>query len=257
MRTGYNASVLIQKKKNRVVGISLGADFCAEHEWGIKGIKQDFGIDDTLIGLDKRLIRSVPNLFEWVDEAKSVQGFWLHRSYCKFPPNSMSFSGYRSSYDKKEPHWRGWTAWDEGSFAAFSHDLNDHKSLREIFDAVKSLDAAIWLGGGGVFENAGLVIAVASRLNHDVIANWKKVDEERIKITEEVKKLGIEEDLKKAGKRYFALSPSYDAKGKLMFWLNPMEQHLYNSRWCSVDELRQWIQDKGPIMKSVQERRRA
>lgn len=43
MRKAYNdyGTIVID---NKFIGISLGYDFCAEHEWGIDGIKSRFAI---------------------------------------------------------------------------------------------------------------------------------------------------------------------------------------------------------------------
>lgn len=54
----------------------------------------------------------------------------------------------------------------------------------------------------------------------------------------------------------FALSPSRPlatnekkSKYDLRYWLNPMEQRHNNSGYFTVEELEQWIENKGPIPK--------
>ncbi len=42
MRKGYNNEILY-RKKNILFGINFGADAAAEHEWGIKILRQKFG----------------------------------------------------------------------------------------------------------------------------------------------------------------------------------------------------------------------
>ena len=81
MRRGYN-SELIKDEQGQLLGFNLGADYCAEHEWGIDKIKRCFGIDvdsgerpfanwwekillvttKSALGIDKRLITKCPEL---------------------------------------------------------------------------------------------------------------------------------------------------------------------------------------------------
>ena len=72
---------------------------------------------------------------------------------------------------------------------------------------------------------------------------------------------GIEEVLKKAGKRYYALSPRWAASIKgtkngevetkygVVFWLNPCDQYKNNYGHFTVEELQQWAKGEGPIPK--------
>jgi len=57
MRRGYDSEFLTSDN-GEIVGINFGADHCAEHEWGIKGIKQSFKLNDeeTIFGINKRSV---------------------------------------------------------------------------------------------------------------------------------------------------------------------------------------------------------
>src|SRR5690606_5349289 len=105
--------------------------------------------------------------------------------------------------------------------------------------------------GGGPFHTGGLHFIIVSKTpDHIKQMLWlEHTDSNRI--LEAVEEIGIEEDLKAAGKRWFALSPRFfkDEAGNeiIKFWLNPMEQHLNDSGWFTEEELRQWIKDEGPI----------
>ena len=61
---------------------------------------------------------------------------------------------------------------------------------------------------------------------------------------------GIEEVLKAAGKKWYALSPGWRDKRKqhVDFFLNPCEQERYDFGWFTVEELRQWARDEGPVL---------
>jgi hypothetical protein len=45
-----------------LTGVYLPADYCAEHEWGIKGLHESFGIlnDVNVIGVDRYKANAVP-----------------------------------------------------------------------------------------------------------------------------------------------------------------------------------------------------
>ena len=55
MRRGYSNSGLIEEN-GTFFGISLGSDFCAEHEWGTKELQEILGIDSKKMGIDGRTI---------------------------------------------------------------------------------------------------------------------------------------------------------------------------------------------------------
>ena len=72
MRKGYDQQVWVGEN-NQFIGFGLGADFCAEHEWGIRGLKRCFGIAGTeppagKLGLTARMISTLP-------EADPLVGF--------------------------------------------------------------------------------------------------------------------------------------------------------------------------------------
>ena len=62
------------------------------------------------------------------------------------------------------------------------------------------------------------------------------------------KATGVEQLLRKAGKQWFALGRPTVIRGELRVWLNPMERHRHNAGWFTPDELRQWAEDRGPVM---------
>ena len=61
MRQALSANPTFLFKEGTLVGIELGYSHCAEHEWGIQGIKFSLGLDDSLRGIERRRIRRIPN----------------------------------------------------------------------------------------------------------------------------------------------------------------------------------------------------
>lgn len=62
MRRAYNSSVW-RNDSGQVIAVNLGADYCAEHEWGIKPLKESLGIrsfpDNERTISDKEIIKAL------------------------------------------------------------------------------------------------------------------------------------------------------------------------------------------------------
>lgn len=249
----------------RVGALNLPADFCAEHEWGIAKLKRFFGITDYKsaidgpLGIERRKATkapsSTPDNYGYTDflyEEKTNLGgmsvgyhIWSQertpKKLFEHPPHDL-----KNCYNHGT---RG--AWNESSFAVFTAEV---AKLRELKERIDEMDVCVYVGGKTIaFENPGLVIAVASAIPQEYVDKMYKDDEDRRKLEQESLNTGIEKELKLAGKAYFALSPSWisqqkKSQYKVMYWLNPQQQDKYSFGWFTVEELRQWIKDKGPVM---------
>ena len=260
MRRSFEGEVLIDK--GRFYGFNLGADFCAEHEWGIKGLKHAFGIglDPAQFGVENRRVTNVPKDLEFkskftfktaVNQSSEMSYLFYANLYGeKKISNYMigHFAPSKSLLKNDKDNVYG-AAWDEKSFAVSATYPHGEEQLKELYSAIKNKEAAIWVGGGGVFLNAGLVIVIIPRLPSDMVEKMAAVDKERFEIEKEVQTSGIREFLEEKGLRYFALAPERESSGKIVYWLNPYEQDIHNYGWFHEDDLRQWADGKGPIMK--------
>lgn len=256
----------------KVLGITLPADYCAEHEWGIEKLNNLFGITkENKVGLESRQATKVPN---------KEKDSWNYRDFMYEEKNGMAaltvgFHIFQSKNEKEktlfdqlpyelqnrvnsksEEFIEG--AWCEESFGILVKGENNIKKLRLVRDAIESINVAIFLGGGrNIFENAGLVIAFVDTFPADSALEMKQKDEDRINLHEAAKATGIEEKVCAAlkgdfgGKPFYALSPRWksnqNTKHKVVFWLNPTDQQKNNYGWFTVEELEQWIEGKGPI----------
>ena len=257
MRKGNEGS-LLEDNNGRFLGVSLGADYCAEHEWGIKGLQKEFGFDDPeKFGLARRKITRVSPLLRWAEVKTKVYRDGKNKQVTCV---GLWVKGWDRGDDAPtglEEFFGGslWTGWSERDFGVFSYDAAEAAKLRELYDSMLELDVAIWLGGGGVFRNAGLSIAIASRLPTETTELWDKYDREHKKLKEDVAATGIEYRLKAAGLRWFALSPKRQKDGSIMFWLNPEQQHKYESCWATMQDLEDWIAGKGKVIKPENRKR--
>jgi len=275
MRRAFHGKVIYgkdfgykRKKANIIVGVDLGADYCAEHEWGIKGISRRCGIGNyidnkgnyvsaserdnfesyngtlkPLFGIEARSIRDGSNVKIYEYKIKGEKAYAL-----------VCAGGYYDRNCNEKPHselipweddWDFSACWSGEDFAFMAKDKNVVETL---YNAFQNLDITIGFTGGGVFKNAGLTILIKSLIPKSWADKVYENDKENYETWKEAYETGIYEELKNAGKKFFALSPKKDDKGNLIFWLNPQEQDKYNFGWVTLQDLKDWAQDKGKIV---------
>lgn len=263
MRVGRDSG-FIKDENGKVLGISLGADYCAEHEWGIKGIQEAFGLkkyepsDASNPGLPRRVIKKLTDDFQVFTGKNFVFMAFTNRygtqDYKTDKEIEKAYGLY--SYGKTLV-----TAWSERDFGVLVRDEQDRIDLQEIIKAFYGKNIAIFLGRGGPFKNGGLTFAIADRIPEKFVNDMKLVDQDTANLYRAAEKTGIKKKLEKAGKGFFALSPKWadqikstsggpvETKHEVIFWLNPMEQSVNNSGWFTVEDLDLWAKGKGPILK--------
>lgn len=254
MRRTFNDKQFIIEN-NILLGVCLGYDHCAEHEWGIKGIQRKFGLngsnDMSKFGIEKRIITKIPenlHFTNYTSNKNKMSGLlftnlWGDEKPSKYLKKNVEIGGGISA------------AWDESSFGIVT-DKENSKYLEEIYEAIQKKDVTISLKGNwNPFGGSGLCIMIASRLPKEVIQKVYDSDKDYYNLQETSKLTGIYNKLAEAGKKYFARSPrwkknmngDFETKYDVVFWLNPQEQHKNNSGWYTVEDLEMWIEGKGPI----------
>jgi hypothetical protein len=243
MREGRDNNFL--EIDGKIIGINLGADYCSEHEWGIKELKRQLGIPgiEKFLGIKGRTTTLFPENQFFFDKGKTHTCLTFEKNYIR--PH-IGWKNYELDNKPKKLA----TAWDEGTFGIVVENTHQ-KVLEEIYEAFKRKDISLWLGGGHVFQNAGLCIAITSLIPEELTNKMLQADFDYQELQEAAKATGIHKILKGAKKEYFALSPRWknDEKTEITFWLNPCEQQENNFGWYSVDDLKLWAEGKGPIPK--------
>jgi hypothetical protein len=279
MRRAYQDVGIYLDDNGSIIGAALGWDFTAEHEWGISYIKHAFGMQDeptrSCYGIECRTVTKVPKSLyfyemkrEWKDwnsktrrnrKSSAMFGYLVFHDWPRLASQDVTGEGLDSLMgstidigDKEVA-----AAWDSKSFAIRVCGEERIKQLRDLYEALQRCDAAIFMGGNtknNPFSRSGLTVAIRSKLPQNVLEAHSKTDLERLELQEAMEQSGIEEILRKAGKGFYSLKPDYhkhdDGTKELMFWLNPHEQHLYNYGWMSLDDLKDWAQNKGKVMKN-------
>jgi hypothetical protein len=254
MRKAYDSEFLFDDN-GKFYGICLGADFCAEHEWGIAGLRNTFGVDhgEEKIGAAKTKTTKVP---------KNGFGFFEVK-------NGAILAKYPAYWDERNNQVNEIVrcarfgqncvlecAWDEGDFAIYV-DKNHVDYLKQLHVAFHENDVT-FLSANQLMKN-GLVLAIYSALPKTLKEELINKDRGHRQLLEAAEKTGIVKYLNKHGfskygnPGWYALKPAWDRKGRseegIIFWLNPTEQHIHNFGWFTVEELKQWPHGKGPIPK--------
>lgn len=241
------------------MGVCLGADFTAEHEWGIDKLRCVFGIPSAAEVKAKRMIgekaRKVTTVPESLFFHKDKDCAWL------IAFNIVTWKLRNKETSKLLENYAGelrdnplGTAWDEGSFGVRSSDVKKVEALRDAFhrrDIILTFRSSL-----PVFENPGLCLVISSTVPAQFIKQMEDGDRDGFALQDAAKKTGIHDVLEKAGRRYYALSPRWKDKpdGDVVFWLNPMDQHIHNHGWYPVADLQAWANGTGPVMKALGKR---
>lgn len=253
MRHANDAEII--KINDKLVGFNLGADFCGEHEWGIKSIIEEFEVNKNKVGIDGRMITVVPESLVYKDityEKMKCHLLVLVPYYCQKNDLKITQNDLKKwelyTYRLKEEGIT--TAWDGKSFAILVTDKYKDE-LKELYEAFVNLDVAIGIAPSEAFKNGGLTFCIKSRLPKETIQSIKNDDLDYIALQKAVDKTKIKKILEKAKCRYYALSPKWkdDNKKEIIFWLNPMDQNKNNYGWFTVKDLKDWAKGKGKIPK--------
>ena len=259
MRQGYGGGFIIEN--NKLVGINLGSDFTAEHEWGISDIQKAFGVNqkEGLLGIEQREITRFPeSCFHFKNKVKGVTFEHLvYKSWWSGEIEDYDPEVYFGTDDSLATQWRS---------SAFGIHVRNNKKykeyLKEIFDAFKSLDGAIMFissnGGKNPFERSGLFLGIKSRISKEDIHQMYDVDYDYQLLQENAQNTGIHRILDESCKKYYSLTPKWskditsekNTDYSVMFWLNPIDQKNYHSGWYTVEDLKKWALGVGPIVKN-------
>jgi hypothetical protein len=252
-----------------LVGVGLGSDCCSEHEWGTKELQDHFGLDAALDGLPRRTVTVTPSgleLLEFKTRANSARNQKASQALAIFYRYPSSYGQTPlETLQKGELQRHGEeglsAAWDEKSFALVAYAEEDRKKLKQLWEAFQRKDIAFWPNVGVFHTGTGLTFAIPSLVSQANKELMLEGDLDYKLLLKKSEAIGIETLLKEAGKRWYALSPKWSKELKstkdgevkttheVLYWLNPMEQSQYNSGWYTVEDLKLWAKNEGPVVK--------
>jgi len=277
MRKAYNDVSIVrdENKNNQLIGISLGYDFCAEHEWGIKGIKEEFGIYHDKIGIDGRSITKGSVIYkEKSDLALIRNSDNFNVSYYKLDEQDFDEClpyDLKHLDNKKEIQ----TAWAEDDFCVVG-PIDVIKELKEAFDNKNICFATI--NSMPAFGGTSLCILIKDRVPQEAVDQMVYADNKAKDLIKYEEKIGITKlknkvfksvysndfDINKH-KYWMALSPKWinyknecpenKEKNKteydIKYWVNYGDNETYG--WFTVEQIKKWLENPKVRLKTLNE----
>ena len=198
------------------IGISLGYDYCAEHEWGIKGIRRKLEIPELNrqnVGVKSRTIQQAPvshvqyrevddqTYFSFVASWYQDKPFNEHETYLPY--------GVYKDFTKELI-----TAWDESGFWVGGAIPESRERIKMVYEAFLNKNLAIChLGSGNPFANSSLSLLIVDRIPKAYLEMMVKADTEGLDLKEEKDKLDLDGKARANKCDFMAISPKFIAYG--------------------------------------------
>ena len=264
-------SLEVIKINDKVLGVLLEAEHCAEHEWGIKPLQNTLGIDSTKLGVEGRQTSNTENLYSGKD------WFWLGHGNVNTPTKLDVLGLY--GYIKHAVASGLW--YDSEAAAALNKSAtDDHKlAFKLIHECIKNKQPLfVMRGGSGPFGGGGLVVCPAALVPEEVrlslyqadvardelASAWKPVEAMLIEKRKEVKPTEFHQWVSQWRDawyrpeelcRWMALVPRQledapvdGSHYRFKLWLNPEQQQLNEAGWYTVEQILEWFKGKGPVI---------
>ena len=226
MRTAsQDYGIITSDDGKEFLGIALGYDYCAEHEWGIKEIKQRFGIPDSSkknMGVKSRSItKNIPNLIFEKKTYKKQKFAILYTGYQywregednpipHYLENYHKDILWRVEYDEKNPsEYRTKkdpmkTAWSGSGFAVAVMGEKEVQWLEELYQAFQNKNVVIAMINHRVynpFAGTSLSLMIADKLPKEVSDMMYGADKQYFDREDYEKKIGMKKILEKNKER--------------------------------------------------------
>ena len=266
MRYGMYSPMFLANEKGEFFCCHLGADFCAEHEWGIDGIKDLLGIPnyetvEPPFDISRfQITRCLQDNLAFIED-KQDTFLYLHKGYRKL--ESVSSKNWNEPCLTREKYKQDDSVlpvkssgmWDANEFALYTNEENGRKYLKELYEAILNKDIAVMIGGGHSFQNGGLNLLIISKASQEAKETIAESLQDAAELREAAVATGIFEKVSKT--MYYALSPHWKnaEKTEVHFWLNPTDQKNNNHGWYTVEDLELWLIGEGPIPIKQKKRR--
>jgi hypothetical protein len=222
-------------------GISIPSNACAEHEMGIKEIRQAFGPDISgrldeypVFGVGRRKItRARVTLIDYPE--MNLRVLWGYRGQHYGEPN-------------QEAEWS-----NRGFCVQAPLDAPDAEILAQMHQHFVNLNIVIY---AGQYEGiGGLHLLIADKISDFATRVWEEVDRENFRLRALwLQQTGpnFEKNLRDAGCDWFSLGQTYtEGEGQIYTWLNPFNQRDNHFGWFTPEDLRLWAKGEGRVVVKV------
>lgn len=254
----------------KLIAVSLGADYCAEHECGIGPLREAFGLGgaerETTVGIERYQVTQAPKALHLIEgEGHTCLLYYPYYEEGRDLPRDLTPLKLWKGDDDYDPKDKNKvesfvSGWSDGTFGVYARG-EGREYLRELHAAFLDGDAAIWLAGGdSPFGRSGLILGIVSRAPEDAKENMAEAHRAWIRLAETEEAVeaetGVKAKLAAAGCRYYACSArlrgpesfaDMPTKYPVVYWLNPQDQQRNHYGYVSVEDLLAWAKGEGPI----------
>ena len=262
MRTACNDVEIAKDENGKIFGICFGYDYCAEHEWGIKGIRRSLGIWEGDPKTEEKVFGFARHIISNGDKVKFLKYQNKYYIYLVEKWSYQTDEDYINSIKKMiKSHTYSsrdiLSMWGENAFLFGCSDKEAMKAIHTAF--INNNIVYGFKGSNNPFGGRGLYFGIRSELSDEDEAEVIQSQKDELNKWKEVYANGILDRLEKAGCKYFACSPRRievkDSNGQqessalkdIIFWLNPQNQQNNDFGWFTVEQLDQWTKGEGPI----------
>ena len=290
MKAAGNDTRIARDKDGKPWAVFLAADYTAEHEMGIDTILREMNIDPQGTMVEGRSMTAGINFAErsaQVTRTYYLEGSKPSKktskvSYLALHEFSIATTKEcQFSLDRYKLDTEITAAWGEREFKLAAWEDDAKEFLADLKVAGAKADLTVWAGNvrdqvANPFSRSGVIIAITSRMPAEAREEIDKSDSETQRLKEAVEKTGIKELIQAKkdalqswgyGPAYHALAPKWaesirtiqrddkevtlSTKHPVVFFLNPARQKEFNHGWFTVEELEQWLEGEGPVIKKT------
>ena len=258
-----------------LMGLRLGADYCAEHEQGVAEFGHKFGlsIPEYPIGIQDRAITTCSEqlvMLEYSHQTRDKRRKAYSAACLLLPEYDDKLTGnpqgrlctldvgFYTDFNDTEPGCEQadvQCAWGKRGFAIHVRGSENIARLRTLHAAFVAKDLAFGMPTSQGFLRNGLSFVICSAVPQPIADTVMEHDLAHQRLGLAVEASGIHATLKGAGKEWYSLKPDwYDRtiESGLLFFLNPCEQKAYRHGWFTLNELVAWSQNRGPVQQDEQ-----
>lgn len=284
MRDAYQDKGWLLTEDGKLLGLSLGFDFCAEHERGATYIKEELGIaqQDFPIGVEDRTMTLVPahlgfEKYDWRSGdkrfKKAVPAAILHCCESihyatqsregapegaaaivallrlEFSMDCLKDAASKWYKPERDDIHIKWGSTD--GFAVHVRGAENVQRLEQLYDSMKRLQVSLADPAIMGFLRKSMALVINDAVPKVMRDSVRQADLAHKRLYDALEATGIKETLTAAGLRWYALSPDWRAGegSDLLVYLNPQDQKRFSSGWFTVPELQSWAQGNGPVLK--------
>ena len=230
MRRAYNDYGLIVID-NKFIGVSLGYDYCAEHEWGVRELKEMFGVPDSSkanMGVKSRTITKNPTLifrhgsyqgakhaalftgYSWRSDEENAK--YTPSDFVDYPKRILSDVEWdikwnrdkRNAKNQREVREPVITAWSGNDFGIAVLGDQETEYLGELYEAFKANNvtfAVTSLKAKNPFAGSSLCLLITDRIPQELLDQMYNADKEHYDREDYEEKIGMKKIIEKYGNK--------------------------------------------------------